>query len=80
MEVAQQEHQAPILRIPVPIELPKAEERVFNNQSVDKPIRKLNELEIKFGELTEKNVEQFRILNYMNLPVIYSDHFYNYLT
>ena len=47
-----------ILKIPVPIELPKAEEREFNNSKTDKPAnRKLKELDLKFGELTEKNLE-----------------------
>jgi ribosomal protein S18 acetylase RimI-like enzyme len=45
-----------------------------------KPVRKLTELDIKFGSLTDKNVEQFRILNYVNLPVVYSEDFYNRLT
>jgi ribosomal protein S18 acetylase RimI-like enzyme len=35
---------------------------------------------VKFGDVTSKNVEQLRILNYMNLPVIYSEDFYNRLT
>ena len=37
-------------------------------------------MEIKFGDLNEKNLEQFRILNYVNLPVIYSEDFYRRLT
>ena len=37
-------------------------------------------MDIKFGDLTEKNVEQFRILNYVNLPVVYSEDFYRRLT
>jgi hypothetical protein len=68
------------LKVPVPIELPKPEERVFENKAIEKPIRKLTSVDIKFGDLTEKNVEQFRILNYMNLPVVYSDDFYSRLT
>jgi hypothetical protein len=40
----------------------------------------LKKLDIKFGDLTDKNVEQFRILNYLNLPVIYSEDFYRRLT
>ena len=70
----------PALKIPVPIELPKPEERVFNNQISEKPPRKLAKVDVKFGDLNEKNLEQFRILNYMNLPVIYSDDFYRRLT
>lgn len=46
----------------------------------DKPVRKLQTVDIKFGELTDKNVEQFRILNYLTLPVVYSEDFYNRLT
>jgi N-alpha-acetyltransferase 50 len=70
----------PALKIPVAIELPKPEDRVFTNQIADKPARKIATVELKFGELTEKNVEQFRILNYMNLPVVYSEDFYRRLT
>jgi N-alpha-acetyltransferase 50 len=69
------------LKIPVEIELPKPEERVFHNSVTEKPEkRKIKEVEIKFGDLTDKNVEQFRILNYLNLPVIYSEDFYRRLT
>ena len=35
---------------------------------------------MKFGELTPKNFEQLRVINYMTLPVIYSERFYDYLT
>jgi GNAT superfamily N-acetyltransferase len=71
---------SPALKIPVALELPKPEERVFDNKYVEKPERKLKTLEIKYGDLNEKNLEQFRILNYVNLPVIYSDDFYRRLT
>jgi N-alpha-acetyltransferase 50 len=37
-------------------------------------------VDIKFGDLNDKNLEQFRILNYVNLPVIYSEDFYRRLT
>lgn len=48
----------PRLKIPVEIELPAAEKRVFENVKTEKPeSRKLKKLEIKFGELTDKNVE-----------------------
>ena len=36
-------------------------------------------MDVKFGELTNKNFEQMRILNYLTLPVIYSENFYDYL-
>ena len=36
-------------------------------------------LDVKFGDLTPKNFEQLRILNYMTLPVIYSENFYDML-
>lgn len=53
---------------------------MFENIVTQKPEnRKLTTLDIKFGDLTDKNVEQFRILNYMNLPVIYSEDFYKRL-
>lgn len=70
----------PALKVPVALELPKPDERVFENKFLEKPERKLKTVEIKFGDLNEKNVEQFRILNYVNLPVIYSEDFYRRLT
>ena len=36
-------------------------------------------LDVKFGDLTPKNFEQLRILNYLTLPVIYSENFYDML-
>ena len=39
----------------------------------------MKKLDIKFGEITSKNVEIFRILTYLNLPVVYSEDFYNRL-
>ena len=71
---------SPALKVPVALELPKPEERVFDNKIIAKPERKLKTVDIKFGDLNEKNVEQFRILNYVNLPVIYSEDFYRRLT
>ena len=70
----------PALKVPLPLELPKPEERQFNNTVQDKPKHVKAKLDIKFGDLNEKNVEQFRILNYLNLPVIYSEDFYRRLT
>ena len=70
----------PLLKIPVEISLPKPEDRKFNNEIEEKPSRQLTTVDIKFGELNDKNLEQFRILNYVNLPVIYSENFYKYLT
>jgi ribosomal protein S18 acetylase RimI-like enzyme len=70
----------PGLKVPVALELPKPEERVFDNKILEKKERKITKLDIKFGELNDKNVEQFRILNYVNLPVIYSEDFYRRLT
>ena len=67
-------------KLPVQTELPPPEERKFFNQKVEKPVRKLLTVDIKFGELTDKNVEQFRILNQLTLPVVYSEDFYNRLT
>lgn len=34
---------------------------------------------MKFGEVNVKNYEQLRIINYMTLPVVYSEQFYEYL-
>ena len=70
----------PALKVPVALELPKPDERVFENKFMDKHERKLKTVKIIFGDLNEKNVEQFRILNYVNLPVIYSEDFYRRLT
>jgi ribosomal protein S18 acetylase RimI-like enzyme len=70
----------PGLKVPVALELPKPEERVFDNKILEKKERKITKLDVKFGELNDKNVEQFRILNYVNLPVIYSEDFYRRLT
>jgi hypothetical protein len=67
------------LKVPTSIELPKPEDRKFENFLVEAPIRKLKSVDIKFGDLSEKIVEQFRILNYMNLPVVYSEDFYRRL-
>jgi N-alpha-acetyltransferase 50 len=68
------------LKVPTSLELPKPEDRKFENFFVEAPIRKLKSVDIKFGDLSEKNVEQFRILNYVNLPVVYSEDFYRRLT
>ena len=45
------------LRIPTDLELPKPEERVFNNEVQPKPDHRAAKIDIKFGELTEKNLE-----------------------
>jgi len=67
------------LRVPEALDL-KPDDRVFFNTVVEKPVRKLAKVDIKFGDLNEKNLEQFRILNYVNLPVVYSEDFYRRLT
>lgn len=69
-----------IHKLPIQSELPAPDDRKFDNSKEDKPVRKLTKVDIKFGELTTKNVEQFRILNYLTLPVVYSEDFYNRLT
>ena len=66
-------------KIPLFGELPSPDSRHFNNNDQQKPKRKLSTLDVKFGDLTPKNFEQLRVLNYMALPVIYSEHFYDYL-
>ena len=66
-------------KIPLFGELPSPDARYFNNNDQEKPKRKLATLDVKFGDLTAKNFEQLRVLNYMALPVIYSEHFYDYL-
>ena len=66
-------------KIPLPGELPTPDQRVFNNDNQEKPARRLATLDVKFGDLTPKNFEQLRILNYLTLPVIYSENFYDML-
>ncbi len=66
-------------KIPLYGQLPAPDHREFNNNEIEKPKRKLATLDVKFGDLTTKNFEQMRILNYMALPVIYSEHFYELL-
>ena len=56
--------------------VPNPTERTFDNGHQEKPKRKVAELKVTFGELTDKNYEQLRVLNYTNLPVIYSENFY----
>jgi ribosomal protein S18 acetylase RimI-like enzyme len=61
--------------------LPIPEERHFHNEKTTVPeFRKIKKLDIKFGELNDKNVDQLRILNYLTLPVVYSEDFYHRLT
>ena len=67
-------------KVPLIGELPKPEERVYYNDFTEKPDRKIKTLKVEFGKLTKQNVEQFRILNYLTLPVVYSDDFYHRLT
>ena len=66
-------------KVPLPGELPLPDARVFDNTNKDKPQRRKATLDVKFGDLTAKNFEQMRILNYLTLPVIYSENFYDML-
>ena len=66
------------LKIPLETQLPAMEKRVFDNDETSKG-KYTKKLDLKFGELTDKNVEQFRILNYLSLPVVYSEDFYRKL-
>lgn len=66
-------------KVPLPGLLPNPNDRVFDNSKQEKPKKKKATLDIKFGDLTTKNFEQMRILNYLTLPVIYSENFYDYL-
>lgn len=47
----------PALKVPVALELPKPDERVFENKFIEKHERKLKTVKIIFGDLNEKNVE-----------------------
>ena len=67
-------------KIPLQGQLPQPDDRLYFNAKVQKPIRKLEKLKVTFGKLTKHNQEQFRVLNYLNLPVVYSEDFYNRLT
>ena len=66
--------------VPLVGQLPSPDDRLYYNKNVDKPKKKINELKVSFGKLTRANQEQFRILNYLTLPVIYSEDFYDRLT
>ena len=65
--------------VPLVGQLPKPDDRLFYNKKAEKPKRKINELKVQFGNLTPANQEQFRVLNYMTLPVVYAEDFYNRL-
>ena len=67
-------------KIPLVGQLPNEFERNFDNTFKQKPRRKIATLDVKFGEITAKNFEQLRIINYLTLPVVYSEKFYTYLT
>lgn len=68
------------VHIPVKSQFPEPNERVYYNANTEKPKRKLTKLDIQFAKLTDQNCEQFRLLNYLTLPVIYSQDFYDRLT
>ena len=44
-------------KIPLVGELPTPDERVFNNSQVAKPERKIKTLDVRFGQVTNKNFE-----------------------
>ena len=67
-------------KIPIADQLPPHDDRLFFLKNTVKPKRKIKELKVDFGKLTKQNVEQFRVLNYMTLPIVYSEDFYNRLT
>lgn len=71
-----------IQRNKVPLEghLPEPDTRVFDNSFQEKPQRQAVKVDVKFGDVNSKNFEMLRVLNYMTLPVIYSEQFYDYLT
>lgn len=66
-------------KIPLEGQLPEPEKRVFDNSFHEKPARKIAKLDVKFGEVNIKNYEQLRIINYLTLPVVYSEQFYEFL-
>ena len=60
--------------------LPDVNDRIFENGDIAKPIRKIKNLKVTYDRLTMHNVEQMRVINYLTLPVVYSEDFYNKLT
>ena len=59
-------------KIPIKDQLPEHDDRLFYLKNTEKPKRKILELKPDFGKLTKQNLEQFRVLNYMTLPIVYS--------
>lgn len=66
-------------KIPLEGQLPEPESRVFDNSFKAAPERQKVKIDVKFGDVNSKNFEQLRVLNYMTLPVIYSEQFYEFL-
>ena len=67
-------------KVPLPGQLAAPDDRLYYNSNVAKPERKLKTVKVTFGKLTKHNKEQFRVLNYLTLPVVYSEDFYDRLT
>lgn len=44
-------------KVPLVGHLPEPDARVFDNSEKDKPIRKIQRLDVKFGEVNAKNFE-----------------------
>ena len=63
--------------LPLVSQLKDPKDREYFNSFEEKPKRTLAKIDIKFGDLTVQNLEQYRVLNYLALPVIYSNDFYN---
>ena len=66
-------------KIPLVGQLPDPKDRRYFNDKEAKPKRKLETLKVEFGKLTKHNKEQLRVLNYLTLPVVYSEDFYDKL-
>lgn len=60
--------------------MPEPDARKFNNTVAEAPVRKMKKIDVKFGDVTTKNYEMLRVLNYMALPVVYSEDFYTLIT
>ena len=61
------------------IHFPAEDPRVFDNEAKPKPGH-TKSLDIVYGQINTNNVEQFKLLNYHCLPVVYRENFYAKLT
>ena len=65
---------------PLPGQLPKLNDRVFQYEKQTKPARKLSKVELQIEPVDKHNFEKLRIINYLTLPVVYGDDYYEKIT